>query len=222
MTFSTVSASGFTSVVATDPSPTPIVPGTFQIVNDLRYDVLTTASVSGSTVACFRVPWITDAATFANLRVLHGEDGKFVDRTIMRPDPRAPDFATRRACGQAGSLSPFAIAVRRDTKAPRISVGLTPSILRPADRRLVTVTARIHVRDDTDPSPTVRLLSIASNQPGTEDIEDAAIGTDDRQFRLRAARTGRKARVYTVVYRATDRSGNSRDVSAYVIVPAVR
>jgi hypothetical protein len=52
------------------------------------------------------------------------------------------------------------------------------------------------------------------------DIRGARIGTGDRTFQLRAERAGDQTdRVYTVVYRATDRSGNWREMSAEVLVP---
>ena len=54
------------------------------------------------------------------------------------------------------------------------------------------------------------------------DIQGAAFGTDDRTFRLRAERDCRAGRIYTVVYTATDRSGNQRTAAAQVIVPPDR
>jgi hypothetical protein len=44
-------------------------------------------------------------------------------------------------------------------------------------------------------------------------------GTDDRSFRVRAERNGSRQRVYTVVYSATDESGNVGYASATVTVP---
>jgi len=35
------------------------------------------------------VPWISDPAAFAALRILHGENGLLVDRTIVAPDQPA-------------------------------------------------------------------------------------------------------------------------------------
>ena len=221
LTFTTVTSSGLTSVVATNPSaPNGIAPG-FHVVDNLTYDVITTAAVEGQITACFTVPWIADAATFADLRVLHLEGGVLVDRTLLPPSPQAPDFARRRVCGLTATLSPFAIALREpDTTPPSIAVTLTPSVLRPANDRLVTVRATITVTDDRDPAPTVQLLSITGNQPlGRHDVQGAAIGTDDRVFKLRADRgePGRSL-IYTVVYRATDASGNPSDAVGTVVV----
>ena len=94
-----------------------------------------------------------------------------------------------------------------------------------------TVVATVTVSDNCDPNPSVRLISITSNEPESgflgngdksPDIAGAALGTDDRTFELRSERgtgNGSTGRVYTVTYRVTDVSGNSVDRSATVTVP---
>ena len=54
-----------------------------------------------------------------------------------------------------------------------------------------------------------------------EDAKDVTLGTDDRQFQLRAKRAGTKpaGRIYTITYSATDGSGNKATASATVTVP---
>jgi hypothetical protein len=115
-----------------------------------------------------------------------------------------------------------------DTTPLSLRVTLTPSVLWPPNHRLVTITADIQVSDGTDPVPAVTLVSITSSEPDdglgdgdtAGDIQSASIGTDDRTFQLRAERSGTgPGRVYTVVYRATDRYGNARTVTAQVFVP---
>jgi hypothetical protein len=116
VTFSDVSASGLTSVVAIDHASMMTGQSGFELVAGLTYDVITTAGVSGSTTVCFSVPWITDAATFSRVRILHEEKkGSLVDRTIRAPHRLAPDFATRRVCARVRTLSPFAIVLRDET-----------------------------------------------------------------------------------------------------------
>ena len=82
--------------------------------------------------------------------------------------------------------------------------------------------------DDYDPNPAVELVSVTSSEPDdgpgdghtTGDIRGAHIGTDDRSFQLRAERSGSgPGRAYTVIYRATDASGNAAIASAIVFVP---
>jgi hypothetical protein len=92
----------------------------------------------------------------------------------------------------------------------------------------VPVVAVLEVSDLCDPSPTVVLVSIVSNEADNgqgdgdvgQDVQGASFGTDDRSFLLRAERAGGGAgRIYTVTYRARDASGNMRLASANVIVP---
>ena len=113
-----------------------------------------------------------------------------------------------------------------ETTTPELRVTISPAVLRPANNQMMTVRATIVVSDNADPSPTITLVSITAND-GThdkrKDVQGAVIGTDDRKFSLRAERGERGAeRVYTITYRATDRSGNTTEKSANVIVPGRR
>ena len=107
-----------------------------------------------------------------------------------------------------------------DVMPPSLTVTLTPNVL-PPNRKLVSITATITVKDDYDPAPEIKLESITPSElvaPG--DIRDASLGTDDRQFMLMAESKGMKkaARIYTVIYSATDASGNKATASAIVNV----
>lgn len=115
-----------------------------------------------------------------------------------------------------------------DTTPPALSVSVAPSTLWPPNHRLVPIGATVTVTDACDASPSIQLIAAMSNEPdnslgdGTTsgDIQDAAVGTDDRAFLLRAERSGTGAgRIYTVTYRATDASSNVTVVSAQVVVP---
>ena len=78
------------------------------------------------------------------------------------------------------------------------------------------------MKDDYDPQPEIKLESITANEVlEKEDIKGALIGTDDRQFQLKAEREGKNkaGRIYTVTYSATDGSGNKSIASATVTVP---
>jgi len=110
---------------------------------------------------------------------------------------------------------------RLDTNMPTLSVILTPVTLRPRHEKLIPIAATILVKDDYDPAPESKLESITANEPlEKDDIQDARIGTDDRQFRLKAEREGKNktGRIYTVTYSATDASGNKATASATVTV----
>jgi uncharacterized repeat protein (TIGR01451 family) len=118
-----------------------------------------------------------------------------------------------------------------DIVAPTLTVSVSPTTLWPPNHKFQPVTATISVTDNCDASPAVTLVSITSNEPETSflgngdkgpDIMNADFGTDDRAFSLRSERgTGGQntGRVYTIVYRATDTSGNFSDVTVTVTVP---
>ena len=198
MTFSTVTSPGMTSVFGIDPARLPALPGGYQLLNGLAYQVTTTASVAGETTICFALPWVDDGGTFATVRIL-----------------QAPEFESRRVCARTSSFEPFAITTR-DVTPPAISVTLTPSTLWPPNNKMVAITATVVATDDLDPSPRVELVSIAgSDAKGRgSDIADAELGTDDRQFSVRASASV----VYTVIYRAVDAGGNVATATALVSI----
>ena len=96
------------------------------------------------------------------------------------------------------------------------------------NHKMMAITAMITVADACDPAPSVELLSITSSDPDNgagdadtpNDIQEANVGTNDREFSVRAERSGNVGgRVYTVTYEATDTIGNSTEASATVTVP---
>lgn len=114
-----------------------------------------------------------------------------------------------------------------DTNPPDFDLSVTPDMLWPPDHRMVTIQTDITV-EDVCSEVTVRLVSITSNEPDngtgdgdtTNDIQGAAFGNDDREFQLRAERSGNgNGRVYTITYEAEDTSGNTTVRQATVTVP---
>jgi hypothetical protein len=115
-----------------------------------------------------------------------------------------------------------------DHTPPALSVTLSPVVLWPPNHQLQEVEATINVQDDKDANPTVRLLSIVSSEPDNglgdgdvpDDVQEADLVTDDRQFLLRAERSGTgSGRTYTVTYEAHDAAGNATQVSVKVVAP---
>ncbi len=90
----------------------------------------------------------------------------------------------------------------------------------PPTNKLVPVKVSLSVRDAIDAAPIVRLVSISVNEPAPpDDIADAALRTDDREFRLRASRLGTEiGRIYTITYEAIDRAGNRATATTTVEV----
>jgi HYR domain len=145
------------------------------------------------------------------------------------PIPLGTSPITFTADDAAGNARSCASAIRvADSTPPQIVVALSATTLWSPDHALVPITATVTVIDRCDPSVVVQLVSITSNEPdnGTGDgdtagdIQGASVGTADVSFALRAERSGSGAgRVYTIVYRATDASGNASTATAYVQVP---
>jgi predicted extracellular nuclease len=110
---------------------------------------------------------------------------------------------------------------------PTLTVSVSPNRLWPPNHKYVTVQATVAASDNHDPSPTVELVSVTSNEPddGADDgntVNDIVV-VDQDTFKLRAERSGSgTGRVYTVTYRATDDCGNSVTRSAVVTVPLSR
>lgn len=103
---------------------------------------------------------------------------------------------------------------------PTLSVQLSPNVLTRQVHGWVPITADIQVTDSCDPNPSVTLVSITSNDLDgpKHDIRGATFGTDDRYFLLRAEHQRRHDLVYSVVYSATDKYGNSASAGAQVTV----
>jgi hypothetical protein len=134
-----------------------------------------------------------------------------------------------------------------DTRPPSLQVTLTPAhaegddrypvrpherstVLWPPNHKLVRIDVTVKAVDSCGDGPVqVVLTSITSDQPdnGTgdgdavNDIQDAQIGTLDQSFLLRAERADKdpNGRTYTIVYTATDASGNQTQANATVHVP---
>jgi HYR domain len=116
----------------------------------------------------------------------------------------------------------------QDTLMPTLAVRLNRDVLWMPNHELVSITATVNVTDRCDPNATFVLTSITSNEPDEglgdgdkpRDIQGAAFGTPDTSFLLRAERSGMGAgRVYTIVYTASDATGNTATATAVVRVP---
>jgi len=115
----------------------------------------------------------------------------------------------------------------RDTTPPTISVSMNPTILWPPNHKMVAVQVSVAHSDACDALPGFTLVGATSSEPAngsgdgktSPDIA-AAVGTAATQVHLRAERRGGgPGRVYTLIYEATDQSGNRSSASALVSVP---
>jgi PKD repeat protein len=111
-----------------------------------------------------------------------------------------------------------------DDESPTLNVAAVPGELWPPNHKMVEVKVNVNVSDDFDANPTVRLLSITSNEPDNglgdgDTAGDIEIRSDGRIF-LRAERSGNgNGRIYTLTYSATDSAGNVTYSTTQVRVP---
>lgn len=113
------------------------------------------------------------------------------------------------------------VTVKIDKTAPTLKIELDPSILWPANQKMVKVNATLDTSDTLSGVKSVVLTSITSNEPESKDGDiQAKLGSEDTSFSLRATRSGEgTGRVYTITYTATDHAGNQRKATATVTVP---
>lgn len=141
---------------------------------------------------------------------------------------RKGQTASGTAFDRAGNSASVGISeINIDKTSPNISVKLIPNSLWSPNHQFVTVNALIESNDDLSGS-SITLESIVSYEPddnlskeSAQDlIQGATLGTDDREFQLRAQRSGKgNGSIYYVTYAATDGAGNRVTTTATVSVP---
>ena len=132
---------------------------------------------------------------------------------------------TLDATDQAGNTGSANVTVSViDTRPPQMNATVMPDSLWPPNHKYVTVKVNATAFDICDPSPKIILVSITSNEQDSgigdgNTVNDIVI-INDFTFNLRAERSGTgSGRTYTIVYKATDASGNETTVTITVEVP---
>ncbi|MFH1679240.1 MAG: C10 family peptidase, partial [Candidatus Eisenbacteria bacterium] len=159
------------------------------------------------------------------------------DASVLISDDRPPCFplgpttvtftATDDANNQS-SCQPVVTVI--DTTPPEISIEADPDYLWPPNHKMVDIEVTATVDDVCDDDPVVLLDTIWSNEPDDgngdgsfpNDIQacDPTYPCEMFEFQLRSERMGGgDGRVYTIVYSATDVSGNTAYDTAEVVVP---
>jgi PKD repeat protein len=132
---------------------------------------------------------------------------------------------TLSATDDSGNTGTDSVTIEAvDTTPPEINASVAPDMMWPPNHKYVDVETVVTVHDAVDPSPTLILVSVTSNEPdngkGDGDTTNDIVILGDSVFRLRAERSGTgQGRTYTITYRATDASGNSAETSVTVMVP---
>lgn len=120
VTFSGVTAEGVTSFVQLALDQGDLPNGYALCPTCPAYEITTTGTYTPPITVCFAVPEPTTEPEFLLLRLLHGENGVFVDRTT---DHVTNVDGTRAVCGVVDSLSPFTLATSLAPTAAEVSIG---------------------------------------------------------------------------------------------------
>jgi Tol biopolymer transport system component len=182
-TFANVTQAGQTTVTPIDPASAGTLPGGYTLVNgSLAFQITTTAIYSGSITVCIVESSVNDQTTFDSLRILHGEGGTLVDRTILPPDAPAPNFSTRTICARVTSLSPFVVAKLAygvqtlfDQTKPVKSGSTLPVKLR------LTNASGVNVSSASLVVTALSVLRVSTNTSG--DVQDSGNSNPDNNFR---------------------------------------
>lgn len=130
VTFANVSQGGETTITPISPESAGTLPQSFRLTDGAQaWEITTTSVFSGSITLTFNVIGVSDENVFARLRVLHGESGNLVDRTILEPDTPAPNFESKKISARVNSLSPFVLALASDSTNPAVSDQRAGSVL---------------------------------------------------------------------------------------------
>jgi hypothetical protein len=117
----------------------------------------------------------------------------------------------------------FAVTVRDSTGPAITGISATPSVLGPANHKMVPVVVTVGTSDAGDSAPVARIVRVTSNEPvnGTGDGDTAPdwVVTGPLTLNLRAERAGiGTGRVYTITVEVTDRFGNKTSANVLVKV----
>jgi hypothetical protein len=136
---------------------------------------------------------------------------------------------TLRVTDKAGATDEDTVMITvQDTTPPVVTLKLSPPVLWPPNHKMRDIHATLEIVEECDPEPVIEIVSVTSNEPDNglgdgdteNDIQGVEVGTADMDFALRAERQGMgNNRLYTVVYRVTDASGNATEAEATVTVP---
>jgi predicted extracellular nuclease len=149
---------------------------------------------------------LVDRVTGATIWHINADEPDLIDYDMSYKQD-AQDAIYAPDAYRSSDHDPVIVGLCTDETPPKAWVWLSLRYLWPPNGRFVTVRAWVRARDNSDPDPTVTLVSVTSDAPDG-DADDIVI-LDDFTFKLRAETEGwGKARVYTITYKVTDSCGN--------------
>jgi len=133
VTYTAVTGAGSTTVV--DAPQQTLPPPYVHCPACPELNITTTSTFTAPVLTCITMPASTDAATFNQLRILHGEPG-LVNRTVTS------NFSTKTICARTSTVSPFVVA--RDPNAPTATpASISGRVISPAGAPLAGVTMKL-------------------------------------------------------------------------------
>ena len=118
VTFASAASAGTLDVKPVYPTYLAAPPPGYAFYDNLAWEVSTTSSVPGPLTIKVGLDGVfNDAPEFANLRLLHLEDGVWVDRTIL-----PADFNNRTISASVTSLAPIVVARLSGDSPPAVSI----------------------------------------------------------------------------------------------------
>ncbi|HZN00686.1 MAG TPA: hypothetical protein VFB70_14890, partial [Pyrinomonadaceae bacterium] len=190
--FPAVTVAGTTTIIPINPASAGQLPNGYQLTGDsIAFDISTTATVQPPISVCFNLPLLTDATVFAQLRLLHGENGALIDRTSTH------DFPNKLICATVNSLSPFVLA---SSSLPLLQLLLEDSVAGSA--QVAALDAVLLMRD---PFPVLNLNNLLN--PGTD--RNTRVLVFVKNLQLQAGETAAAVTVNLV-----DSGGRSYDIVA--------
>jgi hypothetical protein len=227
----TASSSMSLTIANTPPSVTASGGGTYQT----GQEVVLSGQVADFDGDSLNYTWLEGSAVLASGTIATAPGGGPValpDLSLANLDPGTHMITLQVNDGPntvEASPSLQIVVVFSDTLAPSLAPTVTPAILWPPNHQMVPVTVVANASDDSGQPVTLEAL-VKSSEPilGTGDGDTAPDWTDpvvDQvngiiTVNLRAERAGGgPGRIYTIVVKATDTSGNFSTAEVQVIVP---
>jgi hypothetical protein len=186
MTFSDVTVGGAATVQPIDPAVANLqLPGQFHLDGAAGYNISTTATVTAPIAICFNMSSVQDPDAFSALRILHGENGSWVDRTVSN------DYSTGLICASVSTLSPFAIARRTVVYQTQLLFDNTRAF-----KRGSTIPLKVRLLDQNGANVSSSLVTVSakrltlSSSSTNAVLQDSGNANPDRNFRYDAALGG--------------------------------